>query len=285
MGFVVSSYRGHKLVWHDGGIDGFTAVFAFLPQDQIGVVALANLDGTALPYIVPYSVFDRLLGLDKVAWSQRYLEREKKAKDAESEAEHKGYTGQKTGTHLTHAVQDYPGEYAHPGYGTVIIALDDKSSGPDFKLTLNRINRPLRHFHYDIFEVPANPLDPFEKLKVAFHIDLNGDISSLSIAFPSKEIMFARVAEKRMRNRSFLEPFTGQYDLFGSTLTIALEGESTLVASLPGEPKRELVPKRGTMFDFKEQSGRSIEFKPDATGKVGEAVMYRPDGVVVIKRK
>jgi hypothetical protein len=77
--------------------------------------------------------------------------------------------------------------------------------------------------------------------------------------------MFTRVAEKRMRERSFLEAFTGQYDLFGSTMTIALEGESTLVANLPGEPKRELVPKRGTMFDFKEQSGRSIEFKPDVS--------------------
>jgi hypothetical protein len=102
------------------------------------------------------------------------------------EAEQKGFTGQKTGTHLTHDVKDYAGEYTHPGYGTVSIALDDKSSGPDFKLTLNRLNSPLRHFRYDIFEVPANPLDPFEKSKVAFHMDLNGDISSLTIVFSSK---------------------------------------------------------------------------------------------------
>src|SRR5579864_1140411 len=48
MGFFMATYRGHKQVEHGGNIDGFSAQFAFLPQDQIGVVVLTNLDGTPL---------------------------------------------------------------------------------------------------------------------------------------------------------------------------------------------------------------------------------------------
>jgi len=283
----MATYRGHKQVEHGGNIDGFSAQFAFLPQDQIGVVVLTNLDGTPLRDVVPYYVFDRLLGLDQIPWSQRMLERQKKFKEAEEQAENRGFTGQKTGTHPSHELKDYAGEYAHPAYGTVTIALDDASAGHDFKLTLNRISKPLQHFHYDVFQVPANPLDPFEKLKVAFLNDLKGDISSLSMPLEPnvKDIVFTRVAEKRMRERSFLEPFTGQYDLFGSTLTIALEGESALIGTSPGRPKLELIPNHGTMFDIKGRSGDSIEFRPDASGKVTEALLYSSDGVLVIKRK
>lgn len=287
MGFFISTYRGHKQVEHGGNIDGFSAQFAFLPQDQIGVVVLTNLDGTPLRDVVPYYVFDRLLRLEPVPWKERMLERQKKFKQAEQQAENRGFTGQKTGTHPSHELKDYAGDYANPGYGLVTIALDDAASGRDFRVTLNRITKSLRHFHYDIFEVPPNPLDPFEKMKVAFQTDLKGDISSLSMPLETnvKDIVFTRVAEKRMRERSFLEPFTGDYDLFGSTLSVALEGDHTLIATSPGRPKLELVPKHGTMFDIKGRSGESFEFKADASGKVTEAVLYSADDVVVIKKK
>src|SRR5271166_656475 len=71
MGFFLSTYRGHKEVDHGGNIDGFSAELAFLPADRIGVVVLTNLDGNPLPGIVANNVFDRLLGLDQVPWSQR----------------------------------------------------------------------------------------------------------------------------------------------------------------------------------------------------------------------
>jgi len=285
MGFGITTYRGHKLVSHGGAIDGFTAYFAFLPQDKIGAVVLTNLDSekNSLPSIVAYNVFDRLLGLDPVPWNQRYLEEQKTATQQEEAAKTKGYTPRKPGTHPSHNLEDYVGEYQNPGYGALTIALE----GDGFKATLNELTTHLRHFHYDVFEVPENPLDPFEKQKVMFFTNEGGDIGSVSLPLEPnvKPIVFTRVPEKQMFERSFLEPFTGEYELPGAALTISLRGDKTLVASLPGQPSRELVPTRGTTFAVQGLSGFSIEFKKDASGKVTEAVFYQPGETLVMKRK
>ena len=166
MGFLIETYRGHKQVSHGGSLDGFSLQLSFLPKDGIGVVVLTNLDGTYLRDLVPYYVYDRLLGLDSIDWVQRFLEIERKAKDQELVAEKKGYTGQKSGTRPSHEMHEYEGEFEHPGYGKISIRLDAKTNPPSLVMKLNDVERPLEHFHYDTFQVPANPLDPFEKLRV-----------------------------------------------------------------------------------------------------------------------
>jgi len=285
MGFFISSYRGHKQVEHGGNIDGFSAEMIFLPGDGIGVVVLTNLDGTAVPYVVANNVLDRLLGMDQVPWSQRYLDQEMKAKESEQEAKNKNYTPHKTGTHPSHDLKEYAGDYGNSGYGVVSIAED----GDHFKMTLNRVSKPLEHLHYDVFQVPDNPFDQFAKLRVMFFSDANGDISSLSMPLETnvKDIVFARLPDKQLTERSFIEAFTGQYELPGSPtpFTVSLRGEHTLIFGTPGSPDVELIPKRGTSFELKDQSGVSLEFKRDAAGKVVEAALSDNGTTVVLKRK
>ena len=286
MAFNVSAYRGHKMVSHGGAIDGFTAHFAFLPQDQIGVVALANLDASKdpAPIIVVYNVFDRLLGLEPVSWNQRFKDDDQKERQSEEEAKQKGFTQQRAGTHPSHDLKGYLGEYENPGYGIVKIETDG-ANGQNLKMRLNRLESPLRHFHYDTFEVPENPLDVLEKTKVTFFTDIKGDISSLSMPLQPdvKDIVFTRRPESV--SRSVLEPLVGQYTLGGVTATVSIEGEKTLVLVAPGQPTHVLIPRRGMTFDLEGLSGFSIEFKQDASGKVTEAVFYQPDTTLVLKRK
>jgi CubicO group peptidase (beta-lactamase class C family) len=285
MALGVSAYRGHKYVSHGGAIDGFTAQFSFLPQDNVGVVVLANLDADKdpVPLIVSLNIYDRLLGLDPVSWSQRFKDDELKSKQAEEEAKKQGVTQLKPNTHPSHDLKDYVGEYENPGYGVVRIEPD----AVGFKLSLNLLTSPLRHYHYDVFEVPANPIDPMEKTKVMFFTDLKGDISSLAMPLEPhvKDIVFTRMPERAMTTRSFLEPLAGQYLLGNITYTVSLQGEKTLFLIIPGQPKYELLPIKGTTFDIKGLSGYSVEFKKDEAGKVTEAVFYQPDGNYVAKRK
>jgi CubicO group peptidase (beta-lactamase class C family) len=285
MGWFISAYRGHKYVEHGGAIDGFTALVSFMPQDKIGMAILTNLnsDKNPLPTILSYNVYDRLLGLDQVAWSQRFKEREKKGEESEAEAKKKGFTLRKSGTHPSHDLKEYAGEYEHPGYGIVRIDLEKD----DLKITFNRLTSPLKHFHYDVFETPENPLNPLEKTKVMFFTDVRGDISSLSVPLEPmvKEIVFTRIPEKAMREASFLQGLAGQYELGPTTVTVSLKGENTLILIVPGQPEYELVPTRGTSFNVKELSGFTVEFKKDASGKVTEAVFYQPNGTFAAKRK
>jgi CubicO group peptidase (beta-lactamase class C family) len=286
MAFDITTYRGHALIQHGGAIDGFRASFKFLPNDKAGVIVLANLDGTYLSEAIADNVIDRLLSLDQIDWPQRYQAIEKQDNQAEEAAEKQGYTGQKLGTRPSHDLKEYIGEFSHPAYGHVTIALADGSTGHAFQLTLNRISRALDHFHYDTFQVPANPKDEFEKLKVSFNTDLKGDISSVSMPLePTVEpIVFTRVPEKRMFDPAFLGAFVGDYDAPGSPLTVILDGNVLAFAS-QGNPKMALAPDHGTTFRVIDRPGQNVEFKQDATGKVSGIVIYAPYGVAVYKRK
>src|SRR5208283_3281455 len=126
-----------------------------------------------------YYVYDHLLGLGDIDWVGRYREIERKGRDQELNADKQGYTGRKTGTHPTHELAEYAGEFEHPGYGTMAIRLDASGSAPKLFMKLNDVERPLEHFHYDTFQVPENPLDSFEKLRVTFPTDAQGEISTL----------------------------------------------------------------------------------------------------------
>src|SRR5215510_10918590 len=86
LAWVATSYRGHNLVWHNGGIDGFYALLSMLPDDHMGVVILTNLPNGQTPEVLAYNVYDRLLGLDPMPWFDRFKDLEVKGKKQEEEA-------------------------------------------------------------------------------------------------------------------------------------------------------------------------------------------------------
>jgi len=282
MGFFITTYRGHKLVHHGGNIDGFTALVSFLPQDNIGLVILSNLSGTPLPQIISYNIYDRLLKLDQVAWSDRLKDQEAKTKASQEEASKRGLTPRKTGTNPSHDIKDYIGEFENPAYGVVKIDPD----GDKLKISFHDFTAPLTHYHYDVFMAHDSRLNRLEGIKVQFKMDINGDITSLTIPFePSvKDIVFGRMADRRMFDKAFLEPFVGQYQLGAQTVIVGLR-ENTLVLTLPGQPPYDLIPFQGSRFQLKGLNGYTAEFHTDESGKATEVVFYQPNGNFVAKRK
>ncbi|HJX83348.1 MAG TPA: DUF3471 domain-containing protein, partial [Candidatus Angelobacter sp.] len=199
-------------------------------------------------------------------------------------------TGQHTGTHPSHVLEEYTGDFENPGYGRISVHAVSKGGVEGLnalEVTLNDIKRPLEHFHYDTFRVPEDPLDEFEKLPLSFQTDPDGEINAVSAPLESNvaDIVFKRVAEARMFEAGFLRQFTGVYDAGASGWTIVLVGDNSLVLTTPGSPARKLVPRRGTRFDVEGLVGFSLEFKQDASGKTQEVVRYTPGSVSVIKKK
>ena len=282
MGLFITTYRGHKLVNHGGNIDGFSALVSFLPQDNIGLVVLTNLNGTPYPSILERNIYERLLGMNQTDWNDRLLKRVAAGKASEEEAKKKGYTPRVPNTHPSHPLADYAGDYNNPAYGTIHL----EPQGEDFKIVFHGFTSTLKHFHYDVFQVPENSLDRLERTKLAFHTNWNGEIDSLSSPMEPdvQDIVFKRVADASMSERSFLEKFAGQYQLGPNTITFALRGEHTLTLSIPGQPVYELEPVRGTRFNLKGMSGFAVEFKQE-NGQVTEVVFLQPESTVVAKRK
>lgn len=280
--WVVTAYRGHNLVWHNGGIDGFYALLSLLPNDHMGVVILTNMPGQPAPEILAYNVYDRLLGLDQVPWLTRFKDLEAKQKKQEEESKKNKVSDKKAGTHPSHDLKDYVGNFENPGYGVIKIA----PKGDAFELTLNKLGPyPLVHYHYDVFQIPEDADTPAAGELFQFHLDKKGDIRSISAALEpalQEDIVFTRAAEKI--SSDVLRTLTGEYLLNGMTVTVALGGDS-LRLTVPGQPQYELVPTQGLTFDIKGMAGFSVEFKKDDTGKVTAAVFHQPNGVFTATRK
>ncbi|GLB40046.1 putative beta-lactamase [Lyophyllum shimeji] len=69
-----SSYRGHEIVEHDGGVPGFSSLVTRLPFDNLGLAILCNDNeyGGAIMSIIRYRLIDEALGLDKIDWEGRF---------------------------------------------------------------------------------------------------------------------------------------------------------------------------------------------------------------------
>lgn len=280
--WVVTAYRGHNLVWHNGGIDGFYALLSLLPDDHMGIVILTNMPGQPAPEILAYNVYDRLLGLEQVPWLTRFKELKAKQKKQEEESKKNKGSDKKTGTRPSHDLKDYAGDFENPGYGAIKIA----QKGDAFELTLNKLGPySLVHYHYDLFQIPEDADTPAAGELFRFDMDKKGDIRSISAALEptlKEDIVFTRAAEKI--SSDVLRTLTGEYVLNGMPVTVALAGDS-LRLTVPGQPQYELVPTQGLTFDIKGMAGFSVEFKKDDTGKVTAAVFHQPNGIFTATRK
>lgn len=73
LGWALSSYRGHRLITHDGKINGFQAHVSYLPDDGKGIVLLMNSNGMPGQWL-GFDVYDQLLGIAQPAqWSMKDL--------------------------------------------------------------------------------------------------------------------------------------------------------------------------------------------------------------------
>lgn len=189
MGWVIQSYRGHRYVWHNGGIDGFYTLLATLPDDRIGVVVFTNRLDPPAAEILARNVFDRLIGLAPVDWDERYQDTAAKAKQAEAEEEKKLLAGRVPDTHPSHPLEAYTGKFENPGYGTVTITLQDGR----LQFALNRLRTPLDHFHYDIFITPID--SRLSGLTVRFQAGVSGDIETIAAPLQpgADDVLFSRV--------------------------------------------------------------------------------------------
>ncbi|HSG41165.1 MAG TPA: DUF3471 domain-containing protein, partial [Thermoanaerobaculia bacterium] len=282
LGLFVTTYRGHLLVHHGGNIDGFSALVTLLPKDDLGMVVLTNKNGTGTPERLVRHTLDRILKLDPIDWNGEALAEREKAKGAAKEAKAKKESVRKKGTKPAHKLADYAGEYEHPAYGIVKVAV----AGNRLDLTVNNITTPLEHWHYEVWNGAKGTEPTFEDSKFMFQGDLKGNVAALSAQFEPqvKDIVFTKKPDARLFDPAYLERYTGEYDLSGQTVTISLQGNS-LTASLPGQPELHLVPGPGGEFIVKEYTVISVSFEEDAKGNVTSGFFNQPDGVYEMKKK
>ncbi|RMF60277.1 MAG: serine hydrolase [Calditrichaeota bacterium] len=120
LGWFLTDYEGRFLVYHTGGLDGMFSFVGFIPEENLGVVVLTNLDDHQLMRALAFHLFDAFLGIDFKDWNKIYWDRHQKQLKShkESKTPVKG-----KGTSLPLSV--YAGTYRSEIYGKAAIREKD----------------------------------------------------------------------------------------------------------------------------------------------------------------
>jgi CubicO group peptidase (beta-lactamase class C family) len=286
-GWFLSSYRGHYRVEHGGNIDGFSANTAFYPSDSIGIIVLANQNGSSVPAVVRNILADRMLGLTKVDWNKDLRESFEKAMANQKEAQAKSTSNQKKGTKPSHLLIEYAGTYSHPGYGSFELDFERDSLFAKFGEELNYV----QHFHYDVFEpfdIEDGKIDTTRSpILMTFSTNVSGEIDGVSIPMePTVDpIKFKRTPKEIEVTTADLEPYVGKYELAGTEIKVYIKSENVLYVFVPGQPEYELLATGKHKFVFKTLDGFSLEFKESEDGKINAMTFNQPNGVFTASKK
>ena len=74
LGWRVQDLQGRRLVQHSGSINYTRTQVTLVPEEGVGIVAMANLSSSNLQLAVTHWILDRLQGREAVDWSALYLE-------------------------------------------------------------------------------------------------------------------------------------------------------------------------------------------------------------------
>jgi CubicO group peptidase (beta-lactamase class C family) len=180
MGWFVRDYRGRKVVEHGGNVDGMTAQIGLLPEENLAVVILSNMNESPAPQAIMYRVFDSFLGDadQQIDIGAEYL-RLTAAGKAQMRAQETELTAKRRfDVQPTLPLESYAGNYQNDLYGAAQIT---NRNGRLYLKFNDRAQGELEHWEKDTFRIAwTDPLflEAVGKPQVTFQVE-NGKVSAL----------------------------------------------------------------------------------------------------------
>ena len=280
MGRYTSAYRGHALTYHGGAIGGFYSQVSFMPHDGIGV--LVFVDGEhcgALPDVVTFAIYERMLGMDTTPWSERRNDFRLKNKKASQEARGRVGGDRVKDTRPSHALADYTGEFEHPAYGVLKVALSSGALQFDF----HKAVLPLNHYHYDRFDTTDDEV--MGKYSVRFLTNPQGEVDKAVMSLDEAEVTFARRPDAIMSDPKALAVLAGNYESpTGVKFQIVIKDGGRLAWVSATGAETVLEPVKPWAYRVKAFADVQYEFLLE-DGKVKSLKVVNPDGEFISARR
>ena len=167
LGWYQHDYRGEKIDFHTGSLQGLVAIIGLIRDKNIGIHVFANLDHAELRHAIMYKVMDLFLfNDDSRDWNKEvfdlYYEIDLKYKDSYLNK----FKDRDTNSIMSLRLEDYEGEYISDMYGRIIIKKDDE------KMTLD-INNGIKFFDLDWWEYDIFITDKDEKWREKLFVNFN----------------------------------------------------------------------------------------------------------------
>ncbi|RPH38203.1 serine hydrolase [bacterium] len=280
MGRWSASYRGHYLAYHGGDLDGIHSQISCMPYDSIGVIVFVIGDQSAPLYnAISFNVYERLLGLSQTPWSERRLNDREKGRAEDKEGRGKAGGERIANTRPSHLLEDYTGEFVHPAYGVLHIAMKDSA----LQMNFHNMILPLKHFHYDRFDTPND--EQYGLWSLHYATNPQGEIDKIAVSLDESEVAFVRSADPSLSDPATLQQYAGKYETAsGGVVDVTLKADNFLYLVVPGQPTYQLVPYKAGKFHMKGFSDLVFEFIRQ-NGSVTSMKQHDPSGEYELKRK
>lgn len=150
LGWFQHDYRGHKVDFHTGSIDGMVAIAGLIRDQELGVYVLGNRDHVEVRHAIMYRVFDLFQDGEPRDWSAELKELYDGIAARAEESRAGAEASRVEGTTPSMEASALRGTYSDPLYGTVRI-----ESTPDGMALVQGpgLQGPLEHWHYDTWRV------------------------------------------------------------------------------------------------------------------------------------
>ncbi len=285
LGWFLSDYRGKKVVEHGGAIDGMRAQVALMPEEKLGVVILTNMNGTPLPHVLMYKVFDAYLGTaNPKDWAGDMLKTFKTLEEQGKAAAKKQEESRVQNTRPSLAPEKYAGTYKSDLYGELKVTNEGGKLnirfGPAFV-------SELEHWHYDTFRARFRGAGE-SKVFVTFGLDAQGksDEVTLGIApdYPFKRVPDPAETKSTIAlSEAEMKTFAGAYESKTPPIEVSVEiVGGKLKAVVPGQPVYTLVPVATNRFSIEgAPEGYFIQFEK-AGGKVKSLTLLQGSGLSLV---
>lgn len=278
MGRQTAIYRGHLISYHGGDLPGFHSQVSFMPKEKLGVIVFVLGNHDAMLYNpISYNVYEYLLGLDQTPWPARMLDIRLKGKKADTASRAKAGGGQVKGTHPSHSLEDYVGEFDHPAYGVMRITKE----GGQLHFDFHKTKLALAHFHYDRFDTADD--EENGKWSVNFLTGSQGDVDKAVMSLDEAEVAFVRRAPAL--DPALALKLAGTYETAtGYKMQVQFKEGAGLAIVAPGQPETKLLPYKGLKFRSPEFSDLVFEFVME-NGEVKSLKQADPSGESTLTRK
>ena len=151
-GWMLSDYRGQKLVWHTGGWPGQVSRLTLIPDRKLGVMVMTSAELGGAFNAITLRVLDAFLDAPKTDWNAAYgaALAKSRAKGDETWAKHQASRAK--GSKPALPLAGYAATYRDPWYGDVVVAQENGALRMRFSRTKSLIGT-LQHWHHDTFIV------------------------------------------------------------------------------------------------------------------------------------
>ncbi len=127
LGWFIESFKGHKLVYHGGNINGFVAMVAFIPKSNAGFCFLINEDESILQDILHNAITEFLLGHNRFDyWEEVFVKERENMTKMKKDSLDSLMTGSNKDVPMPLNLNEYVGKYSHKAYGDIEVRIKDE---------------------------------------------------------------------------------------------------------------------------------------------------------------